>query len=156
MRYSYIVVSMVLLLSACGESYYYQESRSIGDDGWTDGEVFDFNFDIKDTMQHYNLYLDLYHTKDYPYQNLYLKIDTRYPDQHTISDTLSFDLANAVGDWNGKCSSDACDLRVFLAHQIRFEQLGDYRIGFTQYSRFDTIPEIKNISFKIQAIDPKS
>lgn len=139
-------------LTACQESYYYNETRTLNKTGWTSDDIIDFPFNIVDTTQLYHLYFDLEHTTDFEHQNLYIKIDTKYPDEHILSDTLSFDLANKLGDWNGKCSGTSCDLRVFLANNIRFEQEGDYKISFSPFSRVKEIKYINEVSMKLKEV----
>lgn len=141
---------MLIFFSSCRESYFYDHSYTMTNEQWTDENSLSFSFEIKDTLQQYNLFLDLRHTMDYEYQNLYVKIDTKYPNGHVLSDTLSFDLANSLGDWNGKCNSSECDLRVYLANKIRFEQEGNFQISFSPFSRIKTITYVKEVSLRIQ------
>ncbi len=153
----YIAILGLLLaitsINSCGESYFYNQTQVIDESGWKSDEVLSFPFTLNDSTQKYNLFLDVKHLTDYDYQNLYIKIDTEYPDNKILSDTLSFDFATDIGEWNGKCNGNNCLLRVFLANEVRFKQIGDYKIRISQYSRQDIIKHIKSISFKLQEVE---
>ena len=144
-----LLIGLISLLS-CQSSYYYEESKTITEEAWNENLPISFQFPIIDTLQNYNLYLDIDHTTDYEYQNLYVTINTKYPDAHSVLDTLSFDLANSIGEWNGKCQNEQCKLRVFMAHAIRFETPGTYTIKFTPYSRNKIVKHIQKLSFIIE------
>lgn len=148
----YIILIFLTGLMACQENYYFEETIELPINGWSVDDPISFEFNIVDSLDKFDLFLDVDHHTDYNYQNLYIKIDTEYPDKKLLSDTLSFDLANSFGNWNGKCSGESCNLRVFLAQQIRFRQVGDYKISISQHSRDIIVSHIDKLSIRLKQI----
>jgi len=140
----------ILSLSACGPNYHFSESVAIPDENWTYGNPIDFQFQIEDTLQIYNLILDITHHQDYSYQNLYTRIGTYFPSGQDITNTLSLELADKTGRWQGKCSGKYCTVQIPIQEGAYFNAAGDYKIRLEQFMRKDPIAGIKDISFHIE------
>lgn len=149
--------SAVLLLSlfSCGPSYHFSESVDIPTEDWTYDNVVDFEFQIEDTLQIYNLILAITHHQDYAYQNLYTRIGTYFPSGQNLRETLSLELADKAGRWQGNCSGKYCTVEIPIQEGAYFNAAGDYKISLEQYMRKDPIAGIKNISFHIEKTENK-
>lgn len=156
-RFSVFMATLIglLLLTACGPDYHFKESVDIPNDDWTYDQVLDFEFEITDTLQIYNLILDITHHKDYAYQNLYTQISTYFPSGEAISKTLSLELANTAGQWQGKCSGTYCTLRIPIQEGAYFNIPGIYKISLAQFMRSDPTRGVKNISFFVEKTEHK-
>ncbi len=144
------ILGLVLLISSCGPNYQFSESIDIPAESWTYDNVVDFDFQIEDTLQIYNLILDVTHHQDYPYQNLYTRIGTYFPSGQDLTKVLSLELANKAGSWQGKCSGKYCSVQIPIQQGAYFNAAGAYKIRLEQFMRKDPIPGIKNISFHIE------
>lgn len=129
-----IICFLVFFLLGCGPKIEFQKEINVGDE-WSYSEHMDFTFFVKDTSQVYNLEYLLTHSETYPYQNLYVKINTTYPDGKVIDDILSLQLASTYGEFEGKCASQKCTAPILLQERFRFRQLGQHSVSITQYSR---------------------
>ena len=58
--------------------------------------------DINDTINPYNVFIDIRHTGDYPYSDLYLFITATGPDMAPMRDTVDCLLADADGRWTAR------------------------------------------------------
>ena len=141
-----------LTLLSCGPNFVFQESHPIAEEQWTYADSLAFEVGIDDTLSRYNFYLDIEHRDSYPYQNLYLRIGTRYPNGQQLKKALSINLADKIGQWNGKCSGDLCKVRVNLQEKVYFNEVGTYRFVFEQFTRQDSLGGIKQIGFKVEDI----
>ncbi|MEL6867552.1 MAG: gliding motility lipoprotein GldH [Bacteroidota bacterium] len=139
-----------LCILACGPNYLYQETKTLGDAGWTYQDSLDFPFSISDTNRIYNLYLDVEHDNSYPFQNMYIKIHTAFPDGQRPAQQVSINMADKVGQWYGNCGSTRCELRVPIQTGAFFNQAGDYQVTIEQFMRRDPLPGIKTLSFRIE------
>ena len=75
--FSYLPLLVAFLCCfACQPNYYYQEEVPIEAAIWTYEQDVDYIFDIQDTTARYNLYLDIHHSTQFPFQNLYTMIQT--------------------------------------------------------------------------------
>jgi gliding motility-associated lipoprotein GldH len=144
-----ILIPGLMLLTACGESAKYSNSIEFEDGVWNYDQHFENTFEISDTSGRFNLVLDINHSRDYPFQNVYMNIHTHFPDDTEITDMLSIDFADRSGVWHGNCRSDYCDLRVYLQQNIGFREAGEYRVVFEQYTRREDLRGIQSMEFKI-------
>lgn len=143
-------VGLIFFFSSCGPNYIYEKQFQIANDGWTYNDSLQFEVNIEDTLQLYNLYLDIDHTTAFPNQNLYIRIHTQFPNGKREGKPVSVDLANKMGTWNGKCSGEDCQLRVFLQQDAFFDMPGLYQFTVAQHTRLDTVPAIKSLSLKVE------
>ncbi len=139
-------------LSSCGPDFVYEKSIPIENEQWSYSDTLDFEFEITDTSQLYNFYLDIDHSSKYTTQNIYLMVYTKYPSDKRISQQLSINLADKTGAWHGKCSSELCKLRVNLQSKAFFNELGNHTITLEQYMRVDPLPGIKNLALRIEKL----
>lgn len=143
-----LLIVFVLLWTACDTAYFSAEKKIDGK-YWTYENPFEFSFSAKDTLSTYDFILDVHHDKSYPYQNIYFKVRTIFPEGDTITDPFSVNLANKFGNWNGQCRGDDCSLEVAIQQNVRFRSVGDHHIAIWQYSRKDSLPGIERLEFNI-------
>lgn len=129
-----IILFVVLFMIGCGPKVEYHKEIEVGDQ-WSYSEPMEYIFSVKDTTTVYNLEYLLTHSATYPYQNIYVKITTTYPDEKSIDDVLSLQLANTYGEFEGKCRSGKCTAPILLQERFRFKQMGQHTVTVSQYSR---------------------
>ena len=143
----------LLLLIACGQQVLFEKLVSFDGGAWDYTNPASYNFKVEDTESKYNLFLNIEHTTDYPYENIYLKIKTKFPDQTTVSDTLSVQMIDNKGNWISKCSGEECLLTVFLQENIKFKSAGEYQIDIEQFTRKERLDGVNGLSFSIVATE---
>lgn len=116
---------------------------------WTWDDPVTFHFSSPDTVEKYNLYLEVYNQKDYPYQNLYTKIVTYFPDGDSTSQVLSLDIFDKRGRHNGECPGDLCTVQFIMQENFTFRQEGDHRIILHQQMRDDSLRFIHGLELQI-------
>jgi len=146
----FLVLPFCLLLGSCGPSYIFDQEVKISETGWTYNDSLQFKVQVDDTLRLYNLYLDLEHTTSYSNQNLYLMIHTQFPDGKREGKAVSIDLADKMGRWNGKCSSEKCQLRVFLQEEAFFNAPGTYEFTVAQHMRVDPVLAIQSVALRVE------
>ena len=87
--------SMLLILS-CGPNYIFDESKEIEGGEWAYVDTLNFEVDIKDTLEIYNLYLDIEHSTDFSKQNIYIQIYTHFPSGQRIKERVAIDFADKL------------------------------------------------------------
>ena len=151
-RFFYIILLFSLLFTACGgEDFIFDKKYEIQNQRWTYKDTLDFNFEIKDTLKIYNLYLEIEHGDVYPYQNLYMMTHTKFPDGLRPKQQLNVNLAEKSGKWEGKKSGKNWIQRVDLQKDAYFSESGNYTLTLEQFMRRDSLPEIKSVRFAIEA-----
>lgn len=144
-----------LFLTACGPDFVFEKNYEIPNAEWSYADTLDFEFDIQDTNQLYNFYLDIEHEVGYKNQNIYFMIHTQYPSSKRIAQQLSIDLANKAGAWFGKCGNESCKLRVNLQEKAFFNETGKHTLTLEQYMRVDPLPGIKNLALRIEKLEER-
>lgn len=145
-----ITLFTLLFFFGCKEDFYFEESKELPSSQWTYQDTLNFTFQVVDTSTIYNLYLDIDHATEYPFQNVYLKVATRFPSGKRIKEQLPINFAEKTGRWYGKCDSEWCKLRVNLQQGAFFNELGDHTITLEQFMRVDPLPGIKGLSIKLE------
>jgi len=149
--YSSIALLFFLTIISCDDkNYILNQSQQIEKEAWLYKDELTYNFDIQDTTKVYNLYLEIDHTTDYSYQNLYLKLHTDFPSGKKMEQKVSFELADKYGQWYGDCGSTSCALLVDLQKGTYFKEVGKHTITLEQYMRKNPIEGIKQLALKVE------
>jgi gliding motility-associated lipoprotein GldH len=152
-----VLIALLVLLTtfACKENFYYESDKVLNADQWVYQDSLNFTFAIVDTTNLYNIHLDITHSTEYPYQNIYLQIATQYPSGKRIKERLPIDFADKTGRWYGDCNSEWCKIRVNLQENAFFSSPGDHTITLEQYMRMEPLPGIRELSLKLEDIGRK-
>lgn len=140
--------ALVLIVISC-DSAYYDRSTSFDNSFWLYDDARSFSFDITDTTKIFDMILEVDHTDEFPYQNLYLKTSTSFPSDTVISQLLSLDMANEAGFWFGDCSASNCQISIPIQSGVHFQEVGTYQLELLQHSRSDTLVGLKSIGLKL-------
>ena len=93
----------------------------------------------------YTIDLIIKHSTEYKYQNLYLESILLQGERKIRSDTLSVQLTDSAGRWLSSCRNTTCEYKTLLYSDIRFKATGPYLIKIAQFSRDDTLLNIKGL-----------
>jgi len=141
---------MAALLVSCShnKSHYY-EFRELSQEGWAVNERCNFEAELNDSVGGYNIYVDVRHQGNYPYQNLWLFVERMSPDSAVVNDTIACDLADYSGKWLGKGSGS---VYLFSAPYAQFEikAPGKYVIGIRHGMRDEVLKGISAIGLRIE------
>ena len=98
-----------------------------------------------DTNGVYDMEIKINHDKNYPYQNFYIRLSTKFPSGKQDTSITSLELLNANGSWAGDCSGDECSLILPLQSRFTFPEKGQYEWRIEPYMRTDTVQGINSI-----------
>ncbi len=155
MNKTFFLVLVLLCFTQCGETFFYTQEIPINTEGWSYDKAKKFDFKIQEANQKYQAFLDIKHTPDYPYQNLYYQLKTTNPKGNVDKRMLSTNLADKTGQWYGSCNSTSCNVRINLEKEISFEDIGNYTIEIEQWTRDSLLQEVESIALHIQATAQK-
>ena len=149
-RLFYFFIPLSIVLVSCGkEKVIFEKKYDIKNSQWAYSDTLDFAFNITDTMEIYDIVLKLKHTPQYPMQNLYTNIYTKFPSGERIKQLLNIDLADNTGKWEGDCSSSECTFEMAIQPNAFFNKTGQHTITLEQYMRTDNLAGINSIELKI-------
>jgi len=141
---------LLLFLLACDSNKLFEKNTNIYNSLWSRLELISFEVPEKDTIKKYNLYLNIRNNTDYAFSNLYLFMNTIYPDKKVSRDTIECILADKNGKWYGKGWGKYRLLNLQLGKNIRFPQKGTYTFQLEQAMRKDTLENITDIGIRIE------
>ncbi|MBW6459623.1 MAG: gliding motility lipoprotein GldH [Bacteroidales bacterium] len=145
----FISFSLLIFLTGCGPKALFDDTKSIPDGVWMDEQLLRFEVPVNDTLNLHMFYLNIRHTTNYRYANLFLFISTTFPDGETARDTVECILADRSGKWLGKGISNMRDNQVLLRRGLRFPQKGKYVFELEQAMREPELEEVMDVGFRI-------
>jgi gliding motility-associated lipoprotein GldH len=147
----------LLFLAACNNNVVYSEYKSIPEEeGWAVKNKLSFEAEIRDTTHRHDVYIIVRNADAYPYRNLFMFLETKYPDGNVKTDTIECILANEKGNWLGSGSGDLWDNSILFKKNTVFPRKGTYTFTFQQAMRFgdkaviDPLPLILDVGITIE------
>lgn len=153
MRYFSIIICVLLVISIIGCAEKPVFSKKINLEGnWAYENALTFPFDIDNLENTYDLILSLTYGRDFSYQNIYVKIETQYPEGKKDEDILSLNLTNGSGVFLGDCNSSKCEIDLLLQEKFKFKESGKYVITIHQHGRNPNLDEVYAAELKLYNI----
>ena len=146
--FALLVVAGFMLVS-CNSTVLYDAQVDLPEGGWYKDEAVKFDIEVSDTLLPYDFKLNINHTTDYRYSNLYLFMVTRFPDGKVSRDTIEVLLAYPNGEWLGKGWGVSRDMEIPLRSQLFFPQSGVYQFYLQQAMRTDTLKDVSRVGLQL-------
>jgi gliding motility-associated lipoprotein GldH len=140
----------ILFFSACDSSRVFEDNIEIPDHEWFMDKPAVMTATISDTSQRYNVYINVRNAGYYSFSNLYLFVNTRFPDGQIQRDTVECILATPSGKWLGEGLGDIWDNRILFKKNVWFRQPGEYRFELIQAMRTNPLPGIMDAGIRIE------
>lgn len=138
-----------LLLSSCDPGMVYDHFEAVDKRQWNWDDVKKFQVEISDSLQAYNIYVNVRHTKDYPKSNIYLFITLKGPLDSEIRDTVEIQIAKPNGQWLGSGFGEIKFVRKKYKSDVRFAHPGKYIFEVEQGMRINAIP-VTDVGIRIE------
>lgn len=151
MRYLLIFILVSIGIISCDSSRISGDNVDI-DTYWRADSVANFTFFIKNSSVDYNLYFSVRNGVEFPHSNLYFRYELKDSVGSLIeSELVNFQLFNVkTGYPLGNGIGDIFEHQYELLTKYRFEQTGSYQVSFQQYMRYDSLPEIYSVGYRIE------
>ena len=147
-----IILYLIVISSlfACNNNVFYESNLKIPEQVWESDKAAVFDFNINDTSQIFNLFIDILNTNDYRNSNLWLFVYTSSEIGKIAADTLEYTLADGKGKWLGKKDGDVHINNFVYKANIKFPKKGKYTVEIIQGMRDLKLKGIKQVGFKIK------
>lgn len=145
------LLSLFLFFTSCDKKQFYSEYKEL-DGSWKKSDTLRFTFEQKDTINPYNLFLNVRNNNDYPFNNMYLIVSLKEPGKKpTIKiDTLEYQMADVDGTLLGEGFTDVKESKLWYLENYVFNRLGNYKVEVVQAVRatgeVDGVAELKGIT----------
>ena len=130
------------LLFSCDSNKVFEKNIYIDKKGWSHLEKPKFKIGIKDTTSSMNILLNVRHSSNYLFSNLWVQINTTNPDGVVFIDTVECLLAKKNGKWIGDGFGHLWDLQTHVKTQ-KFKRKGEYFFELEQAMRYGDQAQIK-------------
>ena len=100
MRNLFLIGTIVIFIS-CDNSIVFEKYKSFENQKWNTDSLLSFDYTITDTISTYKLVLNVRHSVEYEYQNLFLFVNSK-----SSTDTIELLLADKSGKWLGSGIGD--------------------------------------------------
>ena len=136
MRISGLLVFFItlMLFISCDSNRVYDVYKSVPN-SWHKDSIVSFNVTPPDSINTYNLFVNLRSTNDYKYNNIFLIVEMAFPHGKTIKDTLEYRMAEPNGKLLGTGFTDVKENKLWYKEQVVFNEKGDYVINIQHAMR---------------------
>ncbi|MGD0712211.1 MAG: gliding motility lipoprotein GldH [Bacteroidales bacterium] len=138
---------------SCDPKRIYDKFKDIKNGTWDRTETIKFEVTIDDTLSYNNIFINIRNSGSYKFSNLYLFLNTVYPNRKISLDTVDCLLADNKGKWLGKGLGDLKDCKYLLKKGVRFHKKGIYTFEFEQAMRVEKLEGIKSIGIRIEKME---
>lgn len=128
------VFVLSLLLFSCGEKPVFDSFQSVGN-SWHRDSIVSFDFEVRDSLEAYNLYWNIRANNNYPFSNIFLIASIESPSEQIKVDTLEYLMASPDGKMLGNGFSDIKESKLWFKENYRFSETGKHIIRVEQALR---------------------
>lgn len=158
MRIALLIGVAICWLSACTTPPIFEDNISINEYEWHYKDTLNFSFELNDTSQRYNFFINVRHTDAYDYANLWLNVQTIYPNGEIQSGPVNLPMADSKGKWYGSglgdiFSTETLTNEVMIQQNAQLPLSGTYQFKISQFMRVDPLPNIMDIGVIVKEVE---
>ena len=155
LRFSIISLANLLIFSSvflvsCDSNVVMEKQASMVGNQWNYADAKTFTAEIKDTTQHYNIYVSMRHGFNFEWRNVWVNIETTFPNGKQYERRVNLLLFDADGVWHGDILGDNCDILIPIQDNAFFPQVGTYSFKITQDMRVNPLGYVKSVGMRIE------
>lgn len=142
---------LLLLFGSCDSNTIIDENVSINKKEWIRSNKPSFDIHISDISKKYDIWLNIRHTSNYPYSNLFLLVHQTGPKTKAYIFRKELKLADADGRWTGISAGSLYTQHSLIHKNYSFPDTGVYHFAFEQSMRDNPLMEIADIGLNIKS-----
>jgi len=159
---SVLVLALVLCVMSCDENRVFDVYKAVPNQ-WHKDSVVSFTINPPDTINPYNLFVNLRNTNAYKYNNLFLIVEMNFPHGKIIKDTLEYRMAEASGKLLGTGITDVKENKFWYKEQVVFNEPGAYKVHIQHTMRESgkvngviNLEGITDVGFRVEKPKPNN
>jgi gliding motility-associated lipoprotein GldH len=149
-----VAAGMLLMAASCQPMKMdtYEKNLEIPGHEWSyeHKPVFEVTLLPQDTAYLYNIFVNVRHKDSYPYSNIWLVVNTQFPEGQPIPQRVELPLADMSGKWLGSGLDDIYEHQIPIQQSAILNKAGTYRFTFEQNMRQNPLPDIMNVGLRIE------
>lgn len=155
-----LLLFVAFALTACNESLEFSDYQDIKNGSWAKNQPLVFELPTLDSLQQYNVFIQLRNDNRYSFSNLFLITELEHPDGKTIKDTLQYKMADVNGEWLGKGLGSIKENKLWYKKAIVFEESGVYTVTVSHAMRkngevegLSSLEGVTDVGLQIEKVD---
>lgn len=153
MKYAPFLFLISTLFAACKDSAILDRHVPIADYQWRYNDPVRIAAHIVDANQPYRIYVNLRHTPDYRYSNIFMRITLRQPSGKDSTERVELTLAEPDGRWLGSGTGSLYAHQQLIKDHFVFPDTGQYLFTIEQNMRENPLPEITDVGLRIVPVE---
>lgn len=151
----FIVMGLVFLLVSCDSKRVFESYQDVYGSQWHQDSTIVFKPEtITDTISSYNILLNMRHTTEFKYKNMFFFVDIKTPSGKVLRDTAELILQDNKGFWygdgNGFLRSIEHEIHGHYKRNISFPESGNYEFIIQHGMRDSVLEDISDIGIRIE------
>lgn len=148
-----IIFCCSLLLAACNTLDIYEKNTTIPKQEWQYSLKPSFDFTITDTTSLYNIFIVLRHTDAYKYNNIWLNVGSKFPNDTMRYQRIELTLGSDANGWEGTGMNDIWEVRKPITKgPVKLSKTGNYTFTLAQVMREDPLPHVMNAGIRVEKV----
>lgn len=146
-----LFVSIIALtaLVSCNSNAIFEDNTTIPDRSWTYSFKPSYNVKVDDKNAKYDVYINLRHTNEYDYSNIYLLLNEKGKGLKDTSHRKEISLAALDGKWYGKSAGSLYEVEYLAKKDLIFPDTGLYTFSIEQNMRDNPLKDINDVGIKV-------
>lgn len=140
----------VLFLYSCKDNTVFKKSIAIPENLWQINDTLNFQTEITDNEDFFNIFLTLNAKDNYLTDNIWLIISSESPSGNALNDTVMFYIFNQTGKPYGKKHGDIIKNKFLYKTHIRFPEKGTYKFTLRHGMREHDLPRVSSSGLSIE------
>lgn len=141
----FVLVFIAASAISCDSNRIFDDYNSLPN-GWDINEPVEFTLSGLDTVQPYDLFINIRNNHEFEFSNLFLIAQIEFPQGLTITDTLEYNMAAPTGEWLGTGFGNIVENKLWYKEQVKFTEPGDYKVAIKHaMRRYDDEEGIQNL-----------
>ncbi|WP_140936997.1 gliding motility lipoprotein GldH [Sphingobacterium lumbrici] len=151
MIYKHLLVAayVITLLSSCIDGAYYENSSTIPNYSWSYDDIQKFEVNIDDATVRYDMYINLRHSADYNFSNLFILLHEKGKGLKDTAYRKEIVLAQLDGRWLSNSAGGVYENQYLAKENFTFPDTGKYEFAVEQNMRENPLKDIINVGIKL-------
>ena len=155
----WMVLTICFVFGSCDSNRVFDEYKSIPNQ-WHKDSIISFKFNPPDSINNYNLFINLRTNNEYQYSNLFLIVEMDFPNGKILKDTLEYRMADPSGKLLGSGFTDVKENKLWYKgynEPFVFNESGEYNVLIQHAMRqngqvygIDNLEGITDIGFRVE------
>ncbi len=133
-RVAYFIVLLFTVVS-CKTDIVKTEYKTLSGGVWNKDDMLQFTFKELDTVQPYDVFINVRNDDNYDFSNLFLITSLTTPEGEVLQDTLEYTMALPDGTWLGHGNGSIKENKLWYKEDIVFPSSGVYTIEVSHAMR---------------------